>query len=129
MRTASLLVAFLVSAGCSRSTPSPPPDRAVATKPSKDPATARTMIASGAVVIDVRTADEYADDHLPRAINLPIQELASRMADVHQLVAGDKARPIVVYCAAGARAAKAKQQLEANGYTHVVNGGGIDDLR
>jgi phage shock protein E len=35
---------------------------------------------------------------------------------------------VVVYCAAGRRAAKAKQQLDAAGYTNVVNGGGFDDL-
>ena len=45
-----------------------------------------------------------------------------------QLVGGDKAKPVVVYCASGARSRKAQQQLEAAGYTNVVNGGGYDDL-
>ena len=60
---------------------------------------------------------------------IPIQDLPSRLLEVDTLAAGDKARPIVVYCAKGGRAGKAKQQLEAAGYTRVVNGGGFDDLR
>jgi phage shock protein E len=46
-----------------------------------------------------------------------------------KLTSGDKSKPIVVYCAAGSRAAKAKRTLESAGYTQVVNGGGLDELR
>lgn len=87
------------------------------------------MIDGGAVVIDVRTADEYAQDHLPNARNIPVQELSTHLGEVAKLVGNDKTRPIVLYCARGSRAGKAKAQLEAAGYTHVVNGGGLDDLR
>lgn len=86
------------------------------------------MIASGAVVIDVRSTEEYAGPHVERATNIPIDQLATRLGDVEKLTGGDKAKPIVVYCASGNRASKAKTQLEANGYTNVVNGGGYDDL-
>jgi phage shock protein E len=51
------------------------------------------------------------------------------MREVEQLAEGDKTKPIVVYCASGGRAAKAKTQLDAAGYSNVVNGGGVDDLR
>jgi phage shock protein E len=120
------LVLALALAACGRSDQaSPTPTPSVA----KDPRAARELVAAGAVVLDVRTADEYADAHLPAATNIPVQELASRLAEVDRLVAGDKTRPIVVYCAAGSRAAKAKTQLEAAGYQRVVNGGGLDDLR
>ena len=87
------------------------------------------MIAAGAVVVDVRTPAEFAEGHLPNATNIPIQEFAQRIADVNTLAGSDKARPIVVHCASGNRSSKAKQQLEAAGYTQVVNGGGLDDLR
>jgi len=117
----------LAAAGCSRS--DPPPPGATATAPSKDPGAARKLIAGGAVVLDVRTPDEYAEAHLPRAINIPVQELPARIGEVDKLVSGDRARPIVVYCAAGGRAARAKAQLDAAGYARVVNGGGLDDLR
>ena len=126
MRAIALLVAVLI-AGCSRSEPPPPAPAPAAT--TKDPAAARKLVAAGAVVIDVRTAEEYAGDHLPQAINIPVQELANRLPEVEKLVAGDKARPIVVYCGTGKRASKAKAALDAAGYSKVVNGGGLDDLR
>lgn len=126
LRAIGILVGLAVT-GCAH-TPTTPAPAAVA-KPDKDPAGARALIASGAVVIDVRTADEFAGGHLADAVNLPVQDLATRLAEVDRLVAGDKQRPIVVYCAAGGRAASAKRTLEANGYSHVVNGGGFDDLR
>ena len=80
-------------------------------------------------MLDVRTADEYADGHLPSSTNIPVDEVTTHLADVDKLVGGNKAASVVVYCASGGRAADAKQQLEAAGYTHVVNGGGLRDLR
>jgi phage shock protein E len=94
-----------------------------------DSAAARDLIDKGAVVLDVRTTDEFSQDHLDKAVNIPVQEFKQRIAEVDKLTGGDKTRPIVVYCAAGARAAKAKEQLDAAGYKTVVNGGGLDDLQ
>ncbi len=87
------------------------------------------MISSGAVVVDVRTPDEFREGHLPQATNVPIQDFSQRLAEIDALTGGDKTKPVVVYCASGNRSGKAKQQLEAAGYTQVVNGGGFDDLR
>lgn len=128
MMKRALLVSWLglALAGCSQSE-SPKP-AAPPTSTAKDPDAARALIASGAIVVDVRTADEYAERHLPDAVNIPVQELSGRLDEVATLVGNDKARPIVVYCGAGARAAKAKAQLDAAGYSRVVNGGGLDDL-
>ncbi|MGE0869890.1 MAG: rhodanese-like domain-containing protein [Kofleriaceae bacterium] len=98
-------------------------------KPSKNPDAAKALMAEGAVVIDVRPASEYAQDHLQTAVNIPVSELPARLAEVEQLVGADKTRPIVVYCMAGGMASKAKRALEAAGYSKVENGGGIDDLR
>jgi len=123
-----LLALVLALTACSCSDSSEPP--AVApTRPAKDPARARKLIAEGATVLDVRTADEFAEDHVTSATNVPVGEVARRIPEIDKLVAGDKTKPVVVYCAAGGRAAKAKQQLEAAGYTQVVNGGGLDDLK
>jgi phage shock protein E len=131
-----VLALALAAVGCSRSEPArtePPAAPAPAKDPqaarARDPQAARELIASGAAVVDVRTADEYAEDHVPKAVNVPVDELSSRMAEVAALVAGDKTRPIVVYCGSGGRAAKAKRALEAAGYSRVVNGGGLDDLK
>jgi phage shock protein E len=125
----ALFVAAIALGNCSKVEPPVQTTGAEVARPAKDPATARSLIASGAAVIDVRTADEFAAGHLAMAINLPVSELAGRLAEVDRLVGGDRTRAIVVYCAAGSRAAKAKAQLDAAGYTHVVNGGGLDDLR
>ena len=94
-----------------------------------DSAVARDLIDKGAVVLDVRTTDEFKDDHLEKAVNIPVQDFSKRIAEVDKLTGGDKSKPIVVYCGAGARAAKAKEQLDAAGYKVVVNGGGLDDLQ
>jgi phage shock protein E len=123
-----MLALALGAASCSRSEPVPA-QQAPAAPPAKDPQTARALIAGGAVVLDVRSADEYAEGHLPSAVNVPVQELAKRMAEVEALVSGDKARPVVIYCATGSRASTAKRALEAAGYSRVVNGRGLDDLR
>jgi phage shock protein E len=122
-----LLAISLSVVGCSKSETQPPAPAPAST--AKDPAAARKKIAAGAVVIDVRTTDEYADDHVPNATNIPVQDMGTRMADVDKLVQGDKSRPIVVYCASGGRAGKAKAMLDAAGYKNVTNGGGLDDLR
>ena len=81
------------------------------------------------MVVDVRTPGEYSDDHLAQAVNVPVDQLPSQLAEIDKLVDGHKDRPIVVYCASGHRAGKAKQELETAGYSHVINGGGLDDLR
>ena len=122
-----ILIFVVALAACSKSeskqSPAPPAEAAKAV----DPARARTLIANGAVVIDVRTPEEFAEGHLDKAINMPVQTFEP--AEVDKLTNNDKSKPIVVHCAAGARAAKAKAKLEAAGYRQVVNGGGLDDLR
>jgi len=125
-----LACALTLAACADRDAPARPPTSTTAPAPrGKDPAAARALIANGAVVLDVRTPDEFANDHLPRAVNIPLADVATRLADVDALVGHDRSRPVVVYCAAGSRAAKAKAQLDTAGFTHVVNGGGLDDLR
>ena len=121
----AIVVAAAGFGACSSDSPPAP----TPTSTSKDPAAARKLMAAGAVVIDVRTPDEYAGGHLPQATNIAVQDLPNRLPEVEKLVAGDKARPIVLYCGAGSRAAKAKAALDAAGYSNVVNGGGLDDLR
>lgn len=137
MTRAWCLAAALAFAACGKSE-SPPPTKgaqaqATPTAPTqqkraKDPAAARAAIAEGAVVIDVRSAEEFAEDHLPNATNIPVEEIGQRTADVEKLVGGDKAKTIVLYCGTGNRSGKAQQQLEAAGFTQIINGGGIDDL-
>lgn len=124
-----MLLLVLAAASCSKSEERTEPRAASAARPVTDPAAARKLIADGAVVLDVRTPEEFEDAHVPGAVNVPVQDVAQRVAEVERLVGGDKSRPVVVYCGVGGRAAKAKQELEASGFTQVVNGGGYKDLR
>ncbi len=80
-------------------------------------------IAKGAFIVDVRTPDEFKSGHYKGAINIPL-------ADVEKSIAkfGDKNRLIVVYCRSGNRSGKAKAILEKNGFTNVINGGGLKDM-
>ena len=133
------LVALISLASCSKkqeSAPTPAPAApAAAGAPAhpapvgKDPEAAKKLIASGALVLDVRTPDEYAAGHLDSALNVPVDTVTDRLPQIESLTQSDKSKPIVVYCEKGGRAARAKQTLEQAGYTNVVNGGGYNDLK
>ena len=77
---------------------------------------AHQRVAKGAVLLDVRTPDEYRQGHPPAARNIPLQELPQRLAEV-----GPPGTPVVVYCQAGGRATRAADFLKANGYPEVFN--------
>ena len=79
-------------------------------------------INAGAVIVDVRTPEEFADGAYPNAINIPVQDLGSRAGEI------PKNKPVVLYCASAARSAFAVRMLKANGWTDVVNGGGLSDM-
>lgn len=70
-------------------------------------------IDSGAAVLDVREESEYAEGHIPDAVNIPIRTLAENL----DKVATDS--PVVVYCASGHRAAMATAALQMMGYNNV----------
>jgi rhodanese-related sulfurtransferase len=73
------------------------------------------------LVVDVREADEYAEGHIPDAINSPLRELAQHLDLLPDLDA-----PIVVYCGSGFRSAIGMTALQILGYTDVRNmAGGI----
>lgn len=74
--------------------------------------------------MDVRTPEEYAARHIDGAINIPVDDLESRIAEVSK---GDTSKPVVVYCHSGNRAGRAKKILVDHGYSQVTNLGGIDD--
>lgn len=79
-------------------------------------AEARTLVAAGASLLDVRTVEEFRRGHLPGAINIPVQELDRRLAEV-----GPAARDVVVYCRSGSRSSRAAQLLREHGFTKVHN--------
>ena len=69
----------------------------------------------GATLVDVRSAAEYASGHAPGTLNIPLQELGSRLAEI------PKSSPVVVGCASGSRSGMAKLLLKKNGYPDVHN--------
>ena len=82
--------------------------------------TAWKMVDEGALLIDVRSPEEFQSAPLDGAINIPYQVIGEEIGDV----APDKDMGIVVYCLAGHRAAVAEHKLHDLGYTHVFNAGG-----
>jgi len=95
--------------------------------PDGDVVRAKQLVFDGAVLLDVRSPDEYESRHLPNATNLPVDDLQSRLPDVRKLTGADQSKPIVVYCRSGRRAARAKTILMDAGYVNVLNVGGIGD--
>jgi rhodanese-related sulfurtransferase len=75
---------------------------------SKSPA--RERVARGAILLDVRTPEEFAERHLEGALNIPVQVLAARYGELPANAA------IVVYCRSGGRSATASQLLRARGH-------------
>jgi phage shock protein E len=84
------------------------------------PMAARALVAEGALLLDVRSAGEFANGHLVGARNIPVGELASRITELD-----DKLRPIVVYCASGMRSASAAAVLRRAGFSRVEDLGGM----
>ena len=79
-------------------------------------AEAHRLVSSGAKLVDVRSPGEFAGGHLDGAVNIPVDQLGARLG---ALWAKDK--PIIVYCASGARSAMAKRTLQGKGYASVRN--------
>jgi sulfur-carrier protein adenylyltransferase/sulfurtransferase len=87
---------------------------------------ARARALDGALWIDVREIDEWEQGHLPGAVLVPRGNLESRI----ERIAPDKSRPVVLYCAVGARSAFSAKTLSELGYTDVHSlAGGIEDWK
>ncbi|MFA6504688.1 MAG: rhodanese-like domain-containing protein [Treponemataceae bacterium] len=83
----------------------------------------------GALIVDVRTQEEFASGHIPSAALFPYDELSVKAPNFAALVGeakGGKDRPIVVYCRSGRRSAIAAKTLRGLGYRNVTDFGGID---
>jgi phage shock protein E len=85
--------------------------------------TIKEKIAAGAKIVDVRSTAEFADGAYPGAINIPLHLLPVKMNEL-----GPKDMPVVLYCASGARSGQGMRFLKQNGFTDVVNAGGLDDM-
>lgn len=107
--------------------PSSTPPAAVGL-PDRDPALAKRLVEEeNAVLLDVRTQEEWDSGHIEGAKHIPIADLKDRLGEVETLTQGDKGKPIVTYCRSGGRAGRAKKLLLESGYERVTNMGGLSD--
>ena len=79
---------------------------------------------SNAMLVDVRTPEEYREGHIPGSINVPLQQIE----DI-ELEVAEKITPLYVYCRSGARSRQATAMLQEMGYEEVHNIGGILDYK
>ena len=77
------------------------------------------------IILDARRPDEYAEGHIPGAINIPNEEIGT--AEIAELP--DKSQLILVYCRSGRRSKEASEKLVKLGYTNIVEFGGILDWK
>jgi len=89
-------------------------------RPVIDSGEAHRLVEQGAILLDVRTPEEFARSHLPGAKNLPVGDLEERLSEV-----GEPDRPVVVYCRSGARSARARETLLRHGFSHVSDLGAM----
>ncbi len=84
-----------------------------------DAADLQSRIQQGAapLILDVRRPGEYAEGHVPGAVNIPRGDLDERLAEL----GSDHDREIVVYCKSGMRAAMAEKELVDAGFTNVLD--------
>ncbi len=71
----------------------------------------------GTVIVDVRTAEEFAAGHLRDSKNIPLADLAARIGELEKA----KPRSVVVVCQSGARSDRAARKLAAAGFDDVVS--------
>ena len=86
---------------------------------------ARKHLAAGALVIDVRSPEEFRSGQVPGAINIPLgdlrESLPRRVKDQNQV--------LLVHCLSGGRSGIAKQQIKGMGYSNVFNLGSLARAR
>ena len=88
-----------------------------------DEAVAMMEEEEGYIILDVRTAAEFDEKHIPGAINIPNEAIGTDA--IPELP--DKDQLILVYCRSGNRSKQASEKLVKLGYTNVVEFGGIID--
>jgi phage shock protein E len=74
-------------------------------------------------VVDVRSPQEFAGQHFPQAINIPLEQVPQKVDEFKGMP-----RPIIAYCRSGNRSGMAVSMLKQAGITDVINGGGLEDL-
>ena len=114
----SILLAVLLLAGCAA-----PAEKISYRQISMTDAVTMMEEETGYISLDVRTPEEFAERHIPGAINIPNETISTE--EIPELP--DKDQLILVYCRSGNRSKQASEKLAALGYTNIVEFGGIND--
>ena len=93
------------------------------TQISMDEAVAMMETEENYIILDVRTIEEFAEKHIPNAVNIPNETIGSE--ELAELP--DKNQLILVYCRSGNRSKQASEKLAALGYTNIYEFGGINN--
>lgn len=89
---------------------------------SKQEVSLKKEIAKGAFLVDVRTPEEFSEGSVKGAVNIPLNEVESRLNEF-------KGKPgVIVFCRSGNRSGQAKEILEKNGVKNVINGINTDNI-
>jgi rhodanese-related sulfurtransferase len=83
----------------------------------------RQALEEGAVIIDLRTAYEYDQGHIPRSLNIPADRIKANIARIREL-----RKPIILCCGNGNHCWEAAEFLRAAGLPRVINGGDWQSL-
>ena len=81
------------------------------------------MAKDDVIIVDVRRADEFAEGHIPNAINIANESIDGSAPEELP----DKEQKILIYCRSGRRSKEAAEKLAAMGYTNIYEFGGIID--
>jgi phage shock protein E len=84
----------------------------------------KQVLAQGAVVIDVRSPNEFATGHARGAVNIPLDQLKSKIVQLKSYQ-----KPIVLCCATGMRSSQARLILLEQGITHMFDAGSWRNLK
>jgi phage shock protein E len=86
---------------------------------------ARQKLKAGALLVDVRTPEEFAASKLTGAVNVPVDTIKSGITN-HVT---DKSQAVLLHCRSGRRSAVAEKELRSLGYTNVFNLGSFEQAR
>jgi phage shock protein E len=81
----------------------------------------RKHLQEGALVIDVRSLEEYRSGHAPGALNIPLNELSDKLPPM----VPDKEKVLLLHCLSGMRSRNGQRQLQRLGYKNVFNLGSL----
>lgn len=83
----------------------------------------KSLVSAGAIIVDVRTPGEYRGSHIQGSVNIPLDQIKSKIAELKK-----KNKPVITCCRSGNRSSMAKGVLKSAGI-ECYNGGAWDSLK